>query len=218
MSYYVRSMRQEDVAKVAEIDREAFPTQYPPPNYQHELRNRLAHYIVACDDEKVIESPEEKTPPDSTGPDSILKRLFGRNRPSHHELSPPPDEHYIVGFAGFWVMADETHITSIAVREAYHRRGLGELLIIPIMDMAKALNTRIVTLEVRASNTIAHNLYVKYGFTQVGVRWGYYTDNREDAFVMSTQDITSATFQAHLEKLKQDYSKKRGIALTKITL
>ena len=126
--------------------------------------------------------------------------------------TPDPDNEMI----SFWVMADEAHITSIAVREAYRRQGLGELLVIPVIDLARELKARIVTLEVRASNTGAQNLYAKYGFTQVGVRRGYYIDDREDALVMSTQDITLATFQAHLEQLKQAYSRKWGIALNQI--
>ena len=217
MSYYVRLMRKEDVAQVTEIDREAFPTQWPPPNYQYELRNRLAHYIVACDDKKIVEQHEVKTPSGKslTGLASRLKHLFSRNRLSRHELSPST-EHYILGFAGFWVMADEAHITNIAVREAYRRQGLGELLLIPVIDLARELKARIVTLEVRVSNTGAQNLYGKYGFTQVGVRRGYYTDNREDGLVMSTQDITLATFQAHLEQLKQNHFRKWGITLNQI--
>ncbi|MFC1943073.1 ribosomal protein S18-alanine N-acetyltransferase [Chloroflexota bacterium] len=210
-------MRNEDIAQVTEIDREVSPTLWPPPNYKHELRNGLAHYIVACDDEKIVEQPEVKTPSGEslTGLASRLKHLFSRKHLSSHELSPPTG-HYIVGFVGFWIMADEAHITSIAVREAYRRRGLGELLLIPAIDLARELKARIVTLEVRASNTGAQNLYVKYSFAQEGVRRGYYTDNREDGLIMSTQDITLATFQAHFEQLKQAHSKKWGIALNQI--
>lgn len=211
-------MRNEDVAQVTEIDREAFPSQWPSPNYQYELRNRLAHYLVVCDNEKIIEPPEVKTPSGKllTGLDARLKRLFRRQRRSPDELSPLPG-HYIVGFIGLWILADEAHITSIAVREAYRRQGLGERLLIPGIELSRELKTRIVTLEVRASNIAAQNLYAKYGFTQVGVRRGYYTDNREDGLVMSTQDVTLATFQAHLEQLKEAYSRKWGIAPNQIT-
>ncbi len=53
--YYVRLKCKDDIDQVTEIDREAFPTQWPAPNYQHELRNQLAHYIVACDEEKTVD-------------------------------------------------------------------------------------------------------------------------------------------------------------------
>jgi len=209
-------MRNEDIAQVTEIDREASSTQWPP-NYQHELRNQLAHYIVACDDEKIVKLPEVRTSSEKSliGLASRLKRLFSRKPFSSHELSSPTG-HYVVGFVGFWVMADEAHIVNITVREAYRRQGLGELLLIPVIDLARELKTSIVTLEVRASNTGAQNLYVKYGFTQVGVRRGYYTDNREDGLVMSIQDITLATFQAHLQQLKQNHFRKWGITLNRI--
>jgi ribosomal-protein-alanine N-acetyltransferase len=213
LPYYVRLMRREDIAQVAEIDREAFPTQLPPPNFQHELRNRLAHYIVACDEEKLVEQPTVKASSGNslTRLASRLRQLFGHDRSSSDNPSPSMGN-YITGFVGFWVMADEAHITSIAVREAYRRQGIGELLLLAAIDRAVELKARIVTLEVRASNTAAQNLYLRYGFTQVGVRRGYYTDNREDALVMSTEDISSAAFQRRFRQLRTALVKKPGIA------
>ena len=209
----VRLIHREDITQVNEIDREAFPTQWPPANYQHELQNRLAHYIVACDEEKTVEKPEAKTSPEKgfLGLTSRVRQLFN-HRFSTNEL-PPSGEEYIIGFAGFWIMADEAHITNIAVRELYRRQGIGEVLLISTMDLATELNTRIITLEVRVSNTAAQNLYYKYDFTETGLRRGYYTDNKEDAVLMSTENITSASFQARLNQLKQAHSRKWGIAL-----
>jgi len=215
-------MHQEDVAQITEIDREVFPTQWPPTNYQHELRNRLAHYIVACDDDKIADQLEVKVPSekDLAWLAARLRRLFSRQRSSSNKL-PPPVGHYIIGFTGFWVMAEEAHIINIAVREAYQRQGIGELLLISLIDLAIELKARIITLEVRVSNTTAQNLYTKYGFTQVGMRRGYYVDrgynidSREDGLLMSTQDITSAAFQAHLQQLKQALSEKWGSPLRK---
>ncbi len=213
---YVRLMCKEDIAQVNEIDREAFPTQWPPANYQHELQNRLAHYIVACDEERTVEKSEVKTSPEKgfLGLASRVRQLFN-HRFFTNEL-PPSGEEYIIGFAGFWIMADEAHITNIAVRELHHRQGIGELLLISTIDLATELNARIITLEVRASNTAAQNLYHKYGFTQTGLRRGYYIDNKEDAVLMSAENITSASFQAHLNRLKQAHSRKWGVALYQI--
>jgi len=216
LPYYVRLMRKEDIVQINEIDREAFPTQWPPANYQRELQNQLAHYIVACDEEKVVEKPEVETSSQKgfLGLASRVKQLFGP-RFATNEL-PPPGEEYIVGFAGFWIMADEAHLTNIAVRECYRHQGIGEVLLISTIDLATELNARILTLEVRTSNTVAQGLYRKCGFTQTGLRRGYYTDNREDAVLMSTDSITSARFQAHLQRLKQAHSRKWGIALYQI--
>ncbi len=212
MSYYVRLMRKEDIAQVNKIDREAFPTQWPPANYEHELQNRLAHYIVACDEERTVEKPEAKASPEKglLRLVSSVRQLFDHDFFSN-EL-PPSGKEYIVGFTGFWIMADEAHITNIAVRELHRRQGIGELLLISTIDLATELNAGIITLEVRASNTAAQSLYSKYGFAQVGVRRGYYTDNREDGILMSTESITSASFQARLQQLKQVHSTRCEVA------
>jgi len=119
-------------------------------------------------------------------------------------------------FAGFWIMADEAHLINIAVRESYRRQGIGELLLISVIDLTTELNTSIITLEVRASNTAARSLYGKYGFTQVGLRRGYYIKDREDGVLMSSENITSASFQAHFQQLKQAHATKWGTALHQI--
>ncbi|MFC1957813.1 hypothetical protein ACFLX0_03260, partial [Chloroflexota bacterium] len=65
MTYYMRLMHKEDVSQVAKIEREAFPEQWPPPNYQSELRNQLYHYLVAYDADKTVDKPEIKAPPEN---------------------------------------------------------------------------------------------------------------------------------------------------------
>ena len=214
---YVRLMRKEDIAQVTGIDHEAFPTLWPPTNYQHELQNRLAHYIVACDEGRTVEEPEVNaySETDVSGLASRVRRFFTGGSLFGNE-QPPPSKEYIIGFAGFWIMAGEAHITNIAVREIDRRQGIGELLLISVIGLVAELNARAITLEVRASNTAAQGLYYKYGFTQAGLRRGYYTDNREDAVIMSTENITSTSFQAHLNQLKQAHAKKWGIALYQI--
>jgi len=215
--YYVRLMRKEDVTQVTEIDREAFPNQWSPPNYQHELKNYLAHYIVACDEAGKDGEPEVKAIPQRGFPRlvSSVKQLFSRNRFSSNELSLLSRQ-YIIGFAGFWIMADEAHITSIAVWEPHRLQGVGELLLISLIDLATELNARAITLEVRTSNTIAQSLYYKYDFTRAGLRRGYYTNDKEDAILMSAENISSASFQAHLQRLKQAHARKWGIALYRV--
>jgi ribosomal-protein-alanine N-acetyltransferase len=211
MPAYARPMRREDISQVIEIDREAFPTEWPPPSFKHELENRLAHYIVACDSDKTVDNLKLEAPPDRgfAALLSWVKRWFGKKilPDNKHQTA---DNHYIIGFAGFWVMADEAHITTIASRKEYRRQGVGELLLMSIIEMARKLKARIVTLEVRVSNIAAQTLYSKYGFAQVGVRRGYYMDNKEDGLLMSTEDISSAQFQELIKKLKEAYTSERG--------
>ena len=207
LTYTMRPMRQEDIAQVTEIDREAFPTQWPAPNYRHELQNHLARYVVVRDESKTPEEPGVKP---ETSQHRLISRLIGwfnHNRFFGTEL-PAPGREYIVGFAGIWVLTDEAHITNIAVRKRYRRQGIGEMLLIATIGLAGELKADSMTLEVRASNIAAQNLYRKYGFTQVGTRRGYYTDNREDGVLMSTESINSDSFQTHLKQLKQALSRR----------
>ena len=211
-------MRKEDIPQVTEIDHEAFPTLWPPANYRRELENRLARYIVACDEEERVEEPEMEATPQKgfCGLVSRLRQLLNHDRFFGNEPSLSRRQ-YIFGFAGFWIMAGEAHITNIAVREKHRRHGTGELLLISLIDLATELDARLITLEVRASNTAAQSLYSKYGFSRVGLRRGYYTDNREDGVLMSLEDITSAPVQANLQRLKQAHFEKWGIVPTVLT-
>ena len=216
LSYYVRMMRQEDVSQVSEIDREAFPSQWPPVNYRNELRNRLAHYIVVCEAMEQVETHDAEVP-SQNGLWEFASRVrrFFTNSSFYNQTSQAYSD-YVAGFAGIWIMADEAHVINIAVRKQQQRQGLGELLFISAIDLALEHKARIVTLEVRASNTTAQNLYYKYGLTQVGLRRGYYVDNKEDAIIMSTGDIVSASFQTRLIQLKQTHSMRWGIPLYEI--
>jgi ribosomal-protein-alanine N-acetyltransferase len=202
LAYLIRPMEKGDLGQVNEIDREAFPSQWPPPNYRHELQNRLAHYLVAIDDTRTITEGGGKTP-------NTLSKLAAWLAPwrktsrTKDETPSPRVRQYIVGFTGIWLMVDEAHITNIAVAQEYRRRGIGELLLIATIDLAQEFKANTMTLEVRASNIAAQNLYNKYGFMKIGVRRGYYLDNKEDAVIMSTENINSEPFQTHIQKLRE---------------
>lgn len=214
MTYIIRPMRAEDFTQVAEIDRESFPTQWPPFSYtsfKHELRNRLAHYIVLCKEKENKPDVAEKSSQGETPLPRFflwLKHLFSRDHFFAEEL-PPSTEEYIVGSAGFWLMVDEAHLITIAVRNAYRGQDLGELLLMSVIELATQLNAHLITLEVRVSNKVAQALYEKYGFRVVGVRRGYYSDNGEDGLLMSTDTITSDSFQAHFQQLKRAHAQKQ---------
>ena len=111
---------------------------------------------------------------------------------------------------GVWFMGGEGHIVSIAVKESFRGQGLGELLLLGAVEMALRRDQQVVTLEGRVSNSIAQRLYTKYGFTQVGIRKGYYSDNREDAFIMITNTITSPEYQAFLDGRRAQFMERYG--------
>jgi len=195
-------MQLADVPQATEIDRECFPTQWPPPPYTSDLLfNRLARYLVACEDEThaapMVEREQRGSPLDH--PQAGLRHLS-------YKAGASPPRQLVVGVIGFWLMAGEAHITTIGVRQAYQRGGIGELLLISTIDLALTRQAEVITLEVRLSNVAAQELYQKYGLTKRGIRKGYYTDNREDAVIMTTDTLTSAPFQSQFQLLKRAYA------------
>lgn len=90
----------------------------------------------------------------------------------------------IVSYGGMWMILDEAHVTNVAVHPDFRGCHLGERMMEGLMQKAKTLGALRMTLEVRRTNVVAQNLYQKLGFIQLGVRRGYYTEPREDAFIM----------------------------------
>ena len=90
----------------------------------------------------------------------------------------------IIGYAGAWIILDESHITNIAVLESQRGQGIGRRLTEGLMQYLSNLGAAYATLEVRKSNAVAQNLYVSLGFIKLGVRKRYYEDNGEDAYLI----------------------------------
>ncbi len=90
----------------------------------------------------------------------------------------------VIGYAGFWKVCDEGHITNIAVHPEFRKNKVGSILMERLLDAAVKEGVTAVTLEVRKSNIAAQNLYKKFGFKVAGIRKGYYADNGEDALIM----------------------------------
>lgn len=93
-------------------------------------------------------------------------------------------EDELIGFAGYWLILDEGHITNIAVAPKRQNQGVGGFLLQGVINRCLAGGGKFLTLEVRASNQAALHLYEKAGFVSSGVRPGYYDDPREDAVIM----------------------------------
>ncbi len=90
----------------------------------------------------------------------------------------------LVGYAGFWLVLDEGHITSLTVRRDYRGYGYGREQLMHLLSVGEERGVRTFTLEVRESNSRARKLYESVGFRAVGTRKGYYSSTREDAVVM----------------------------------
>jgi ribosomal-protein-alanine N-acetyltransferase len=196
--YQIRPMTEADIAQVAEIEHQSFPTIWPQTAYRRELANHLARYLV------LVDRSEPPVPDPAPPRRRTFFDLFRRK-------SPPQDTtDYIVGYVGVWLMVDQAHVVAIAIRDSYRRRGLGELLLCEAIDLALANGQESVTLEVRRSNAGAQQLYDKYRFLKVGVRRRYYTDNHEDALIMTTPPIDSDSYKEHLNYLRQRWEARWG--------
>jgi ribosomal-protein-alanine N-acetyltransferase len=216
MDVQIRPLRREDISRVTQIERQAFPTLWPATPFKRELENRRARYLVALDPRSVeeVRKDREDVLPASSASGWLLGRFLGGLKARLANGTPGSlvgsGDQSIVGFLGLWFMADEAHITSVAVSESWRGRGVGELLIIGCLELAMARSVPVVTLEARVSNHVAQSLYLKYGFEKVGIRKAYYTDNREDATIMTTKPIDTEEYQARFRELKQSYMERYG--------
>ncbi|MGN1369334.1 MAG: ribosomal protein S18-alanine N-acetyltransferase [Aristaeellaceae bacterium] len=98
----------------------------------------------------------------------------------------------IIGYAGAWIILDESHITNIAVLKEERGQGIGRALTSGLMQYLSNLGAAYATLEVRKSNEVAQNLYKSLGFIKLGVRKRYYEDNDEDALIMVCDHMPEA--------------------------
>jgi ribosomal-protein-alanine N-acetyltransferase len=214
--YQVRPMDLGDISQVMEIEQESFLNMWPATAFKRDIQhNRLARYLVAVEqregtEEAVAPLADDEPREVPVAPARMgrwlgeLKRLFGGEEEVETSREP------IVGFVGVWLTLDEAHIVTIAVRESHRGRGIGELLLIAAIALATLNEREVVTLEVRASNQAAQALYEKYGFRKVGVRHRYYSDNHEDAVIMTTDSIHSAPYQELCQRLRREHRERCG--------
>lgn len=124
---------------------------------------------------------EEATFPTPWSKDSFRQELE-RNVAARYLVAEKDGR--VIGYAGAWVILDESHITNIAIEESQRGSGYGRVLTQALMQYLANLGAAYATLEVRKSNIRAQNLYKSLGFIQLGVRKRYYEDNQEDALLM----------------------------------
>ncbi|MBC8570230.1 ribosomal protein S18-alanine N-acetyltransferase [Zongyangia hominis] len=106
----------------------------------------------------------------------------------------------VAGYAGMHNIVGEGYITNIAVYASCRRRGIGRALLQTLLHFAKEHELRLVTLEVRASNTGAIALYEQMGFDRVGFRPGYYQKPKEDALIMTRRYWSSDLFPEQIHQ------------------
>ena len=181
--YLVERMVLKDVPAVAAMEKLVFTMPWSARAFEYEIQyNAMAHFVVVR--RKAV----------ATSENGERAHWWGGRK-------VPPQEP-ILGYAGLWLIVDEGHVCTLAVHPDWRGRRLGELLLVTLIERSCALNASVVTLEVRMSNLVAQRLYRKYGFDVVGLRKSYYSDNHEDALIMTTAPIYSASYQSRFQELK----------------
>jgi ribosomal-protein-alanine N-acetyltransferase len=107
----------------------------------------------------------------------------------------------VVGYGGLMLVAEDGHVTTLAVDPRWHRMQIGTRLLHALATEAVARGARNLTLEVRASNAAAQELYRGFGFAPAGIRKGYYVETKEDAIVMWANDVDSDAYATRLAVL-----------------
>lgn len=230
MPFAIESMQVGDIPAVAAIEKRCFNQPWPTSAYRKEIQtNRTAHYFVVRDFDIAANGEGEHEDLDQNGlvrasvggargqgtdPGLLdrLTRLFRGGQPTVVPAQQPATggSDGIMGYAGMWLLTEEVHITTIAIDPEYQGRGVGELLLLGLIDRAIEIGARWLTLEVRVSNHKAQALYRKYTFKEMGLRRRYYSDNGEDALVMWTDPIESVSFQEAVRRHREALQRRIG--------
>ncbi|WOD38669.1 ribosomal protein S18-alanine N-acetyltransferase [Nodosilinea sp. E11] len=126
------------------------------------------------------------TPLDSVDPDALFD-------------SSSPEMPTLMGLGCYWAILDEAHITVLAIDPRYQRRGLGQWLLVNLLEDACDRALTRATLEVRPSNSRALALYESFGFDTLGRRRRYYS-NGEDALILWQNSLKTAEYRDQLHQ------------------
>jgi [ribosomal protein S18]-alanine N-acetyltransferase len=118
------------------------------------------------------------------------------NRAAQYFVARTPDS--LVGYGGVWVINHDSHITTLAVLPQYRRHGIGEALLVALLNEAILRQAHRISLEVRVGNIGARNLYQKYGFVESERRQNYYLDNGEDALILRVDNVHLPSYRQML--------------------
>lgn len=167
----------------------------PDPDLRAPLLMRLRPSDIA--EVQVIEAASFET---GWAP-TAFQRELDSNPLARYLVVREPGSGDLAGFAGLWLLVDEAHVVTVAIKPSLRRAGYGRLLVHGLIELARAEEMANATLECRESNEAARSLYRDYGFYEVGSRPKYYADNNEDAVIMTTEALESAAYQARLQAL-----------------
>lgn len=171
MSLCLRYMRMSDIPEVLGIEQVSFSPPWSARSYAYEIGESTYSHMALL---------EERSQPRAV---PLWRRLLARLAGT----ASPDDGGRVVAYGGLWLIGGEGHISTIASHPELRGRGYGEIVLAGMLLRSLTLGADYVILEVRISNTVAQNLYSKYGFVIEGVKPKYYQSNNEDAYDMRLQ-------------------------------
>ena len=139
---------------------------------------------------------------DAPWPPEAYQHDLETNRLAQYLVARVGDE--IAAYGGMWLMVDEGHIITFAVHPLWRRQHIGGRLLLAFLDLAADRGAHEATLEVRLSNLPARRLYERFGFRPVGLRPRYYSDNGEDALIMTTDPLTDPGMRERIARLRAE--------------
>ncbi len=155
---------------------------------------------MSLDDIPAVHEIERRSFSTPWPPHAFREELTG-NRLARYIVARAGDS--VAGYAGLWVVVDEGHITTFGVHPAWRRQGIGKRMLLHLADLTAELGGQRMTLEVRVSNEPAKALYAQFGFGPAGIRRAYYTDDGEDAIVMTTPPLGDPEQQARIRAFRE---------------
>lgn len=91
----------------------------------------------------------------------------------------------VVGYCIVYYVLDEVEIARVAVDDKVRRQGIGRGLLDYTVACCQEQQITRMLLDVRESNEDAIAFYRKYGFSEDGIRKGFYDRPKEHAILMS---------------------------------
>ncbi len=186
-SVTIRSMEAKDVVEASKIEAEVFSMPWKAEDFLEMVEAPYAYYFVACVSYAPLKASGEASEMavDASDVDGEVSDVAVDASEVGSEISEKSGEaERIVGIIGLRDIAGEAEITNVAVKGEYRGLGIGRKLLEKALDQCSQLKINDVTLEVRASNQVAINLYESVGFKGEGYRPNFYEHPTEDALIM----------------------------------
>jgi len=191
MPLTLRYMRLADIPAVVAIDKQSFAPSWSEQSYAYEISESTCSHML------VLEQSNAARP--VSGWRRLLRSVAA------------PEDSMILGYGGLWNIADEGHISTIAVHPSQRGHGYGEILLMAMIQRAITLGSAYLILEVRVSNSVAQHLYLKHGFVIEDVKPKYYQNNQEDAYAMRLELRCNPGYLTQFAALYRDLKAQRGI-------